>query len=265
MIGLSRPAPSRPSRPYEVQIGSADGGSGDADDGGRDQDSLSMPTFAVEWRPGWNMKNREGDSAVPEPGSPSFAEWPPCFRSGGSAEAAASSTSTTGLTALTPVRLLDTRTGLAAMGPVPAGATVKLPATDAPDEPPPTVGAVVLNVTVTQPTRAGWVSVFPDGTSRPATSNVNFPAGATVANLVVAPVGSDGSVDLYNGSGGTIQVIADIPAWFFSVLDCRQQRSSPCTRMDQPSGSLRGHKLVTHALGSIGTETPEMGQPVAGN
>ena len=132
---------------------------------------------------------------------------------GGSAEAA-SSTSTTGLSALNPARLLDTRVGLGATGPVPPGATVKLAVTDAPGEPSTGVGAVLLNVTVTQPTRAGWVSVFPDGTSRPATSNVNFAAGATVANLVVAAVGSDGSVDLYNGSGGTIQLIADISGWF---------------------------------------------------
>ena len=78
---------------------------------------------------------------------------------------------------------------------------MNLAVTSAPNEPSGVVGAVVLNVTVTQPTRAGWVTVFPDGTSRPATSNVNFVAGATVANLVVVPVGSDGSVDLYNGSG----------------------------------------------------------------
>ena len=58
------------------------------------------------------------------------------------------------------------------------------------------------------------MSVFPDGTPRPATSNVNFVAGATVAELVVAGVGTDGNVDLYNGSGGTIQLIADISGWF---------------------------------------------------
>ena len=120
-----------------------------------------------------------------------------------------------GISPINPARLLDTRVGLGATGPVPPGATVKLAATNAPNEPSGEVGVVALNVTVTQPTRAGWVSVFPDGTPRPATSNVNFAAGATVANLVVVVVGSDGSVDLYNGSGGTIQMIADIPAWFF--------------------------------------------------
>ena len=61
------------------------------------------------------------------------------------------------------------------------------------------VGAVVLNVTVTRPTTAGFVTVYPDGSARPVASNLNFSPGETVPNLVVAPVGSDGKVDFYNG------------------------------------------------------------------
>ena len=72
------------------------------------------------------------------------------------------------------------------------------------------VSAVVLNVTVTQPTAAGHITVYPDGTSRPLAANLNFVAGQTVPNLVVAPVGADGKVDLYNGSAGTVQLIADV-------------------------------------------------------
>jgi hypothetical protein len=52
--------------------------------------------------------------------------------------------------------------------------------------------------------------VFPDGTARPATSNLNFTAGETIPNLVIVPVGADGKVDFYNDSAGTVQLIADL-------------------------------------------------------
>ena len=62
------------------------------------------------------------------------------------------------------------------------------------------VSAVVLNVTATQPTAPGHLTVYPDGVARPTTSSLNFSAGETIPNLVVAPVGADGKVDFYNGS-----------------------------------------------------------------
>ena len=69
------------------------------------------------------------------------------------------------------------------------------------------IGAVILNVTVTQPTARGFLTVWPDGQGRPPVSNLNFSAGETIPNLVVVKVGSGGRVDFYNGSAGTVQVI----------------------------------------------------------
>jgi hypothetical protein len=40
--------------------------------------------------------------------------------------------------------------------------------------------------------------LYPDGQSRPASSNLNFVAAQTIANLVTVPVGSDGAVDIFN-------------------------------------------------------------------
>lgn len=67
--------------------------------------------------------------------------------------------------------------------------------------------ALILNVTVTEPATAGFVSVYPSGSPRPATSSVNFTAGQTVANLVTVPY--TGGVDVYNSSGRT-DVIVDL-------------------------------------------------------
>src|ERR1700680_2661600 len=112
-------------------------------------------------------------------------------------------------TPVSPVRVMDTRNGTGGVtGPVGAAATVSL-AVAGKAGVPAGVTAVVLNVTVTSPTASSFVSVFPDGTARPTTSNLDFVAGQTIANLVVVPVGSDGKVDFYN-SGGTVQLLAEL-------------------------------------------------------
>jgi hypothetical protein len=111
--------------------------------------------------------------------------------------------------------MLDTRYGTGGtVGPVRAGQTISLSVLSSAGVPASGVAAVVLNVTVTQPTGSGYATVFPDGAARPLASNLNFSARETIPNLVIAPVGGDGKVDLYNGSGGTVQIVADVSAWF---------------------------------------------------
>ena len=114
----------------------------------------------------------------------------------------------------TPARLMDTRKATGASGPVRAGHSVSLPILGHGTVPPHGVGAVVLNVTVTQPTGPGFLTVSPDGVLRPGTSNLNFSASETVPNLVIVAVGPDGKVDFYNGSAGTVQILADVSGWF---------------------------------------------------
>jgi hypothetical protein len=119
-----------------------------------------------------------------------------------------------GFTSLAPSRLLDTRVGMGApRAAVPAGGTIHLQVTGQHGVPSSDVSAVVLNVTVTEPTGAGFVSVYGDETTRPGTSNLNFVAAQTVPNLVIASVGANGKVALYNRSDGTIQLIADISGY----------------------------------------------------
>ncbi|MFI8522345.1 FlgD immunoglobulin-like domain containing protein [Streptomyces sp. NPDC085481] len=114
-------------------------------------------------------------------------------------------------TAMQPMRLLDTRTGLGApAAKVGAKSTVALQVTG--ERIPEGVKAVVLNVTATAPTAASFVSVHPDGTPRTSASNLNFTAGQTVPNLVVVPV-VNGKVAFYNHAG-SVHLIADIAGYF---------------------------------------------------
>ncbi len=74
--------------------------------------------------------------------------------------------------------------------------------------------AVVLNVTVTDPKSDGHLTAWPSGTARPDSSNLNWTAGTTVANLVTVPVGADGKVELANLSWGNTHVIVDVFGYF---------------------------------------------------
>jgi hypothetical protein len=75
------------------------------------------------------------------------------------------------------------------------------------------VSAVVLNVTATEPTDPTFVTVWPHGQARPLASNLNVSTGQTVPNLVIAKVGTNGEVALYNFAG-SVQLVADVAGWF---------------------------------------------------
>ncbi|MFI8519895.1 protease pro-enzyme activation domain-containing protein [Streptomyces sp. NPDC085481] len=119
-------------------------------------------------------------------------------------------------TALPPSRILDTRYGIGRTGTTPVGAngTVKLKVTGVGGVPASGVTAVVMNVTSTASSGPGFLIAYPSGTTRPASSNMNWLKGETVPNLVTVPVGKDGSVDLYNAGGNTAHFIADVSGYF---------------------------------------------------
>ena len=73
-----------------------------------------------------------------------------------------------------------------------------------------------MNVTVVSPSAAGFLTVFPTGTALPNASNLNFAAGQTVPNLVVARLGGGGQVDVML-SAGTADLLLDVVGWFGSA------------------------------------------------
>jgi hypothetical protein len=112
--------------------------------------------------------------------------------------------------ALTPSRLLDTRTNGGPLGP---GSVRTIKVTGKNGVPAGGVGAVVLNVTVTEPTAPGYITVYPNGQSPPTASNLNFVPGQNIANMVTAKVGVNGSVNIFNFAGNT-QVLFDVVGYF---------------------------------------------------
>lgn len=118
--------------------------------------------------------------------------------------------------AVTPTRILDTRTGLGVPGsvaaPIGAASAVTLHVAGVAGVPDP-VDAVVLNVTAVAPTKATFVSVYPGDVSTPTVSNINLPAGAVVPNLVTVKVDAAGDVKLYN-SAGSVHLLADVTGYY---------------------------------------------------
>lgn len=119
-----------------------------------------------------------------------------------------------------PLRLVDTRNAIGGpRGVVPSGAVRAVPVRSVtvdvngtPQQVPLDATAVALNVTAVEASAAGFATVWPCGTPMPDASNLNVARGGTIANGVIAPIGSDGSVCVWSNLGG--HLIVDIAGWF---------------------------------------------------
>jgi hypothetical protein len=117
---------------------------------------------------------------------------------------------------LTPARITDTRAG---SGFPNAGstlnATTPLVVTVAGQGGVPAAGAtaVIINVTVTDTTLSSALTVYPDLTTLPTASDLNWLAGMTVPNLVVVKLSAAGKIDIRNLAGST-DVVVDVVGYF---------------------------------------------------
>ncbi len=119
--------------------------------------------------------------------------------------------------ALTPARLVDTRFGRGATtGAVNSGSGLRIPVIGSNGA---GVGAaaVMLNVTATNATADGFVTVWPCDTPRPTASNLNVSPGATVANAVLTAIGGGGDVCV--SSNVATDIVIDVQGWFESSAD----------------------------------------------
>src|SRR5712691_4295617 len=145
-------------------------------------------------------------------------------------------------TALSPQRILDTRTNSGTLGPggsvnlsiggifVPANAT-----------------SVVLNVTAVDESTAGYFTLFPTGGTAPLASNLNWVAGETVANLVSVGLSSGGDVTIFN-SLGSADAVVDLQGYFAA-----------------PSGGSTAGQFTPVAPARITDTRAGSGQPNAGS
>lgn len=155
-----------------------------------------------------------------------------------------------------PRRLLDTRpdgpqTGYVGTKPV-AGQTIELQVAGRGGVPA-DAGAVALNVTGTDATTAGFVTVWACGTDRPLASSLNLSPGATSPNAVISKVGVDGTVCPYTQSGA--HLLADATGWFPAGAAYTSVR--PDRLLDtRPDGPQAGYTGAQPAAGARPSSSP---------
>lgn len=145
----------------------------------------------------------------------------------GTAAPATASTTAGRYFPIAPTRVLDTRVAGGAFGQGETRSLSLLSAVPAP------ASAVVLNLTVTDPTAAGFLTVFPTGTDRPQASSLNKNAGETRANSVTVAVGQgtvggrnvQNSVDIFNSLGSS-DVIVDVLGYYSTGVSAPGDGSS---------------------------------------
>ena len=128
------------------------------------------------------------------------------------------------------------------IGRLPAGSTLPVHVGDA--------NAAALNLTVSWPRDAGYVTVWPCDQPRPATSNLNFSRHQTVANLVVTRVAADGTACLATSQDA--HVIVDLEGTFASGGLITQ---NPVRALDTRAGgapALAAGGIVTVPLPAAG-------------
>jgi hypothetical protein len=126
---------------------------------------------------------------------------------------------------LTPARLLDTRLGhrttdgrSAGTGRLGAGGVLELDVTGRGGTAS-NSEAVSLNLTATQTGGAGYATVYPCGSARPGASTINYGPGATIANGIIAKVGTNGRVCIYTHAAA--HLLVDIDGYFPAGSDYR--------------------------------------------
>lgn len=103
------------------------------------------------------------------------------------------------------------------------------------------VAAVVVNVTVTNSDHASHLTVFPAGRPAPATSTLNWPAGATIANTTTVAIdATTGDIAVRNNEGH-VQVIVDLAGYYDDGMAQTSESAAfhpvgPSRKLDTRSG-----------------------------
>jgi hypothetical protein len=113
---------------------------------------------------------------------------------------------------LTPARLLDTRAGAATVdgvsagGPRPGAGSVTRVRVAGRGGVPADATAAIVNLTVVLPDGPGFATLYPCTPTPPNASNINFLAGAFVANSVTAKLDANGDVCIFTLTGADLLI-----------------------------------------------------------
>lgn len=161
--------------------------------------------------------------------------------------------------AMGPVRLMETRSGMGlgtfdgrqnGIGRRQGDSVTVLEVADRAGVPV-DASAVALNIAAVDASLAGFVTVYPCGTVRPTSSNLNVSASGTTANNVITKIGSDGTVCVYTQRAMdlAIDLVGHFPEHSFDAL-------VPARLLETRSGA---------GLGTVDGQSNAVGQLSAGS
>lgn len=152
------------------------------------------------------------------------------------------------LTAISPRRVLDTRTsGSALVGPLSPDVETPVVIGHVPAD----ASAVVVNVTAVAPRSAGFFSLSPCGGSEgDRTSSLNFSAGRNVANSVIVPVSASAPDQVCIFSSVAAHALLDLTGWIGDSGDLSLGGLEAMRVVDTRDGTGIDTRLVA------GTRTP---------
>lgn len=201
--------------------------------------------------------------------------------------------------AVTPDRILDTRIADLDV-PSPPGRKPSAPLATAPILDIPVVGegglpawddedgdgfddnvlAVVVNITVIAPDRAGYLRAFGTGTEQGDTSVVNFQPGERVPNSAILRPGRDGKISLRlitDGGAGSAHLAVDVSGWYSSsgylergartitieparIFDSRNAKfgAAPVGKFGQKNLPIRGAKQMDDPTKVVVPDDPDV-------
>jgi hypothetical protein len=167
--------------------------------------------------------------------------------------------STNGYQPISPARVMDTRSGTGGSTGLLTSAQPDVLTVAGADQgiiPSTGVAAVAVNLTVTQTTGSGQVTGYPDGTTEPGTSNINYRPGQTLSNFAVIPVGQDGKIDFADSAAGKTDLIVDVVGYFDSAggsgfvvadpyRDIDTRSGNPAVDCNSAKGALAPNRVLT--------------------
>jgi subtilisin family serine protease len=220
-----------------------------------------------------------GSTATPPPTpAPGPTATPPPTKGSAATYAAAT------YAAVTPNRILDSRVGNGLSGRFQTGLPRTFQVTDRqPGSPslnvPADAIAVTGNLTVTDQTHAGWLTVTPSPAPNPATSSLNFPVKDSRASGVTVPLGPGGTLAIVLNGGpasATANAVFDVSGYFLpGTSGATYEAVGPSRLLDTRNGTglsgafesnaPRTFQVTDRLPGEVGRNIPSGAVAVTGN
>ncbi len=165
--------------------------------------------------------------------------------------------------ALTPARIVDSRSGLGLSGPVVAGTVSSFAVTGRGGVPTSGVSAVALTVTAVAPSSNSWATVWAQGAPAPV-AGFNVNAAQTVSTTFITKVGAlTGGVSVQMGSG-SMGLVVDVQGYYTDST----ATTAEATFVAMPMTRVYDSRVSGGVLGAGATRTVQVlgvgGVPASG-